>query len=100
MFLSSLYLHVERDKEESTRRRRDFEKVSIEVIHDRLSRVLPPCNPRSAQSLAAVSGFDPETIEMALTAFFGTLAGTVPIPWFFAPDNIGRIVGAALSRAA
>jgi hypothetical protein len=27
--------------------------------------------------------------------FFGTIAGTVPIPTFFAPDNIERIVAAA-----
>ena len=27
--------------------------------------------------------------------FVGTLSGTVPVAEFFAPDNIGRIVGAA-----
>jgi flavin-dependent dehydrogenase len=26
--------------------------------------------------------------------FFGTIAGTVPVPEFFAPENLGRIVGA------
>jgi 2-polyprenyl-6-methoxyphenol hydroxylase-like FAD-dependent oxidoreductase len=32
--------------------------------------------------------------------FFGALSGTVPIPSFFAPENIGRIIGSAQSRAA
>jgi hypothetical protein len=26
--------------------------------------------------------------------FFGTIAGTVPIPEFFVPENLGRIIGA------
>ena len=32
--------------------------------------------------------------------FFGTVAGTVPIPEFFAPENIGRIMGGAQAAAA
>jgi len=31
--------------------------------------------------------------------FFGALAGTVPIPEFFAPENIGRIVSGAAAPA-
>ncbi len=31
--------------------------------------------------------------------FFGALAGTVPIPDFFAPENLGRIVDRAATRA-
>ena len=31
---------------------------------------------------------------------FGTFAGTVPAEEYFAPDNLARIVGAALSAAA
>ena len=27
--------------------------------------------------------------------FFGALLGTLPVPEFFAPENVGRIVGAA-----
>ena len=32
--------------------------------------------------------------------FFGTLAGTVPFPEFYSPDNVGRIMGAAGSMEA
>jgi flavin-dependent dehydrogenase len=32
--------------------------------------------------------------------FFGAIDGTVPIPEFFAPENLGRIIGAAQARAA
>ena len=32
--------------------------------------------------------------------FFGTIAGTVPVPEFFAPENLGRIIGAAAQGAA
>ena len=31
--------------------------------------------------------------EEATSRFFGTIAGTVPIPEFFAPDNMARILG-------
>ena len=31
--------------------------------------------------------------------FFGALAGTFPIPEFFAPENLGRIVDRAATRA-
>ena len=31
--------------------------------------------------------------------FFGTIAGTVPIPEFFSPENLERIVGGALATA-
>jgi 2-polyprenyl-6-methoxyphenol hydroxylase-like FAD-dependent oxidoreductase len=32
--------------------------------------------------------------------FFGTIAGTVPVPEFFAPENLGRIIGGAQIVAA
>lgn len=32
--------------------------------------------------------------------FFGTMAGTVPIPEFFAPENLGRIMGAHAQEVA
>jgi hypothetical protein len=38
---------------------------------------------------------DPEQTDR----FFGTIAGTVPIPEFFAPENVGRIVGAGATPA-
>jgi hypothetical protein len=31
--------------------------------------------------------------------FFGTIAGTVPIPEYYAPENLRRIVGGATARA-
>ena len=34
------------------------------------------------------------TSQMDTNRFVGTIAGTTPIPEFFAPENIGRIVGA------
>ena len=52
-----------------------------------------------------LAGLEPPTVEMqelfgALrydeverSRFFGTIAGTVPIPEFFAPDNMARITG-------
>ena len=47
----------------------------------------PP--PEIQQLFGALSGNQNETDR-----FFGTLAGTVPIPEFFSPDNMGRIIGA------
>lgn len=39
--------------------------------------------------------------EVETGRFLGTVVGTVPIPEFFSPANVGRIVGAsALSPAA
>ena len=32
--------------------------------------------------------------------FIGTVVGTVPIPEFFAPENIGQIMGAAVQTDA
>ncbi len=47
----------------------------------------PP--PEMQQLFGALSANQEETDR-----FFGTLAGTVPIPEFFSPDNMGRIIGA------
>ena len=47
----------------------------------------PP--PEMQQLFGALSGNQEETDR-----FFGTLAGTVPIPEFFSPENMGRIIGA------
>ena len=35
-----------------------------------------------------------KTNQAKTDRFFGTLAGTVPIPEFFDPANMGRIIGA------
>jgi len=32
--------------------------------------------------------------------FFGAIVGTVPIPEFFAPENLGQIMGAAAQTDA
>lgn len=48
----------------------------------------PP--PELQQLFAVLRGNQAET-----NRFFGTLAGTVPIPEFFAPENLQRIIGAA-----
>jgi flavin-dependent dehydrogenase len=51
---------------------------------------LQPPSPEQQQLFAALRHDQEQTDR-----FFGTVVGTVPIPEFFAPDNIGRIVGAA-----
>jgi hypothetical protein len=45
--------------------------------------------------LEALRGNEEETNH-----FFGTFAGTTPIPQFFSPENIQRIIGAAERRGA
>jgi hypothetical protein len=47
--------------------------------------------PSPEQQLFAALRHDQEQTDR----FFGTVVGTVPIPEFFAPENIGRIMGAA-----
>jgi 2-polyprenyl-6-methoxyphenol hydroxylase-like FAD-dependent oxidoreductase len=49
---------------------------------------LQPPPPEMQQLLAALQG-NPEQADR----FIGTVAGTVPIPEFFAPENIARIMG-------
>ena len=75
-----------------TARREAASRPMYELTY-KLTQLLPPS--ADEQRLFGVIGNEADT-----TAFFGALAGTVPIPSFFAPENIGRIVGAALSRAA
>jgi hypothetical protein len=45
------------------------------------------------QLLAALHGNQPETDR-----FFGTIAGTVPIPEFYAPENVQRILALSERR--
>jgi flavin-dependent dehydrogenase len=62
----------------------------------RLADLGAPPPPKMEQLCAALRGNQVET-----NRFFGTIAGTVSIPKFFAPENIERIVGeagAAISR--
>ena len=59
-----------------------------------LAEFEPP--PPEAQALhQALRGNQAETDR-----FFGTIAGTVPIPEFFAPENVGRIVSQAKAAGA
>jgi hypothetical protein len=53
-----------------------------------LAALEPP--PPEMQQLFAALRYNQEQTNR----FFGTIAGTVPIPEFFAPENLGRISGA------
>lgn len=53
---------------------------------------LQPPPPEMQQLLGALIGNQP-----AIDQFLGTLEGTVPLDEFYAPENIGRIMGAALA---
>ena len=59
-----------------------------------LAMLEPP--PPEMQQLFAALRYDQEQTNR----FMGTLAGTVPIPEFFAPENMGRILGAAAQSDA
>jgi hypothetical protein len=50
--------------------------------------MLEPPPPDMQQLFAALRNNQEQT-----NRFFGTLAGTVPIPEFFAPENVGQIIG-------
>ena len=56
----------------------------------------PPGNAPARQQLFAALHHDQEQTNR----FFGTIAGTVPIPEFFAPENLGRVMGAEAQSAA
>lgn len=56
-----------------------------ELTCQRASLTPPP--PEMLQLLAALQGNQPD-----INRFFGIDAGTVPIPEFFSPENIGRII--------
>lgn len=58
-----------------------------------LAALEPP--PPEMQQLFAALRHDQEQTNR----FFGTIAGTVPVQEFFAPDNLGRIIGAAAQGA-
>jgi 2-polyprenyl-6-methoxyphenol hydroxylase-like FAD-dependent oxidoreductase len=74
--------------------RRDAASRPMYELTYKLTQLLPPSDDEQRLFGALIES------EADTTAFFGALAGTVPIPLFFAPENVGRIVGAAMSRAA
>jgi 2-polyprenyl-6-methoxyphenol hydroxylase-like FAD-dependent oxidoreductase len=74
--------------------RRDAASRPMYELTYKLTQLLPP-SPDEQRLFGALLDSPADTV-----AFLGTLSGTVPIPTFFAPENMGRIVGAAASRAA
>ncbi len=70
-------------------RRRNEVALPIYEFTHQLATLSPP--PPEMQQLFAALHHDQEQTNR----FFGALVGTVPIPEFFAPENLGRIMGAA-----
>ena len=69
--------------------RRNAAVMPIYEFTYQLAGLEPP--PPEMQQLFAALQHDQEQTNR----FFGTIAGTVPIQEFFAPDNLGRIMGVA-----
>ena len=57
------------------------------------AQVDQPPPPETQQLLAAVAGN-----QAAMDDFVSVQAGTLPIPEFFSPDNVGRIMAAQGAR--
>jgi hypothetical protein len=57
--------------------------------------MLEPPPPETQQIFRALLGNQVDTDR-----FMGVMAGTTPIPEFFAPENVGRIMGAAQAQIA
>jgi hypothetical protein len=72
-------------------RTRDAQLAPMYQLNSDLARLQAP-QPEMQALLEALRENQPETDR-----FFGTLAGTVPIPEFFAPENIGRILARSTS---
>ncbi|HWW76918.1 MAG TPA: FAD-dependent monooxygenase, partial [Pyrinomonadaceae bacterium] len=75
-------------------RRRNEEVLPMFEHTTRLARLAPP-PPEMAALLEALRGNPAETGR-----FLGTVTGTVSIPEFFSPENVGRIVGASALKSA
>ena len=73
----------------ATRRREPIYELTCQFA------ALQPPPPEMQQLFAALRDNQEQTDR-----FFGTIAGTVPIPEFFAPENLGRIIGRARASAA
>jgi 2-polyprenyl-6-methoxyphenol hydroxylase-like FAD-dependent oxidoreductase len=69
--------------------RRNEAALPIYELTCQLASLQPPA-PEMQQLFAALCGNQTET-----NRFFGTIAGTVPVTEFFAPENVQRIVSAA-----
>jgi flavin-dependent dehydrogenase len=68
-------------------RQRNERVRPIYELTQQFAALEPP--PPEMQALLGALRHDAES----LSRFFGTIAGTVPAPEFFAPDNLARIVG-------
>jgi hypothetical protein len=75
-------------------RRRNEEVLPMFEHTVQLARLAPP-PPEMISLLEALRGNPTETGR-----FLGTVTGTVAIPEFFSPDNVGRIVEASALRPA
>jgi flavin-dependent dehydrogenase len=78
---------------EYEQRRNEAARATYELTYQ-FATLQPP--PPEMQLLLAALRHD----QAQADRFFGTIAGTVPIPEFFAPENMGRIIRAAGSGAA
>jgi flavin-dependent dehydrogenase len=75
------------------RQRNEAAMPMYELTHQ-FATLEPP--PPEMQQLFAVLRHNQEQTNR----FFGAVVGTVPIPEFFAPENLGRIMGAAAETTA
>ena len=75
------------------RRRNEAALPSYELTHQFAALSPPP--PEMQQLFAALCHNQEQT-----NRFFGAMTGTVPIPEFFAPENLGRIMGATAQTDA
>jgi flavin-dependent dehydrogenase len=75
-------------------RQRNVAVMPLYQLNLQLAR-MEPSSPEQLALRAALRGSDEDT-----SRFLGVTSGTVPIPEFFAPENIRRIIGAAQARAA
>jgi 2-polyprenyl-6-methoxyphenol hydroxylase-like FAD-dependent oxidoreductase len=77
----------------SYRRQRDEAATAMYELTCQRAALEPP-TPQMSRLLAALRGNQDDTDQ-----YIGVIAGTVPIPEFFAPGNIQRITGAASTTA-
>jgi hypothetical protein len=75
-------------------RRRNEAALPVYEFTCQLATLEPP-PPEMQQLFAALRHHQEQT-----NRFFGVMAGTVPVAEFFAPENVGRIMGAAAIVAA
>jgi flavin-dependent dehydrogenase len=75
-------------------RRRNEASLPLYELTCQFATPQPP-SPEQQQLFAALRHDQEQTDR-----FFGTFAGTVPVPEFFAPENLGRIIAGAQAAAA